>query len=169
MKVTSQKGGAIGRNPVVDVGVLRMRWALTLTLTLVAAWLIIETVGFSHGAADAIGLAFGIGLAACGAISFLVSLRRGAQKKQFLSRGLRVAYWDALAAVVTIVGVWQIVATQVFSKSAGAWLTFANGCFLLGLAVIGLVLHELSTERVVHALEVIGTRGEQREEAHAGV
>jgi hypothetical protein len=34
------------------------------------------------------------------------------------------------------------------------WLSFAGGLAVTGLALVGLTLHELSVERVVHSLEV---------------
>lgn len=46
----------------------------------------------------------------------------------------------------------------VFGGATSRWLSFADGCAMLALAVVGLVLHELSTERVVHSLEVIDSR-----------
>ena len=61
----------------------------------------------------------------------------------------------------------------VFSGATTRWLGFADGCGLLGLAIAGLVLHELSTERVVHSLEVIDARASgtsveaEREPVHA--
>lgn len=59
-----------------------------------------------------------------------------------------------LDATVGILGTWTIVASLVFSGSVVTWLGFASGVALVGLALIGLTLHELYTERVVHSLEV---------------
>lgn len=60
----------------------------------------------------------------------------------------------ALDGTIGLLGVWTIVASLVFAGSAVTWLGFASGVALVGLALIGLTLHELSTERVVHSLEV---------------
>jgi hypothetical protein len=46
------------------------------------------------------------------------------------------------------------VASIVFSASVVTWLGFASGIGFVGLALIGLTLHELHTERVVHAFDV---------------
>ena len=61
-----------------------------------------------------------------------------------------------LDAALTILGAWTIVASLVFAGSTITWLGFASGCAFVALALAGLVLHEVSTERVVHSLEVSG-------------
>ena len=66
-------------------------------------------------------------------------------------RGLAQRTLDGLIAVL---GAWTIVASLVFSGSTVTWLGFASGITFVALAVIGLTLHELSTERVVHSFEV---------------
>jgi membrane-associated phospholipid phosphatase len=60
----------------------------------------------------------------------------------------------ALDGTIGILGAWTIVASLVFSGSVVTWLGFATGAALVGLALIGLTLHELYTERVVHSFEV---------------
>jgi hypothetical protein len=60
----------------------------------------------------------------------------------------------SLDATIGILGAWTIVASLVFSGTVVTWLGFATGVALVGLAVIGLTLHELYTERVVHSFEV---------------
>jgi hypothetical protein len=60
----------------------------------------------------------------------------------------------ALDGIIGLLGAWTIVASLVFSGTVVTWLGFASGVGFLALAVIGLTLHELYTERVVHSLEV---------------
>jgi hypothetical protein len=43
----------------------------------------------------------------------------------------------------------------VFNASVNRWLTLANGLLIAALAFAGLVAHEVSSERVVHILEVV--------------
>jgi cation transport ATPase len=59
-----------------------------------------------------------------------------------------------LDGLVAILGVWTIVASLVFSGTVVTWLGFASGAAFVALALIGLTLHELYTERVVHSIEV---------------
>jgi hypothetical protein len=60
----------------------------------------------------------------------------------------------SLDGTIGILGAWTIVASVVFSGSVVTWLGFASGAALVGLALIGLTIHELYTERVVHSFEV---------------
>ena len=71
-----------------------------------------------------------------------------------------------LDALIGILGAWTVVASLVFVGSTVIWLGFASGAGLVALAVIGLTLHELTTERVVHSFEV--TTATEREFAHVG-
>jgi hypothetical protein len=73
-----------------------------------------------------------------------------------------------LDAAIGILGAWTIVASLVFSGSVVTWLGFASGGGLLALALAGLTLHELSTERVVHSFE-LGAPVEERGELHTPV
>ena len=66
----------------------------------------------------------------------------------------RGAAQRGLDGAIGILGAWTIVAALVFGGSVVTWLGFASGAAFVGLALIGLALHELSTERVVHSIEV---------------
>jgi hypothetical protein len=68
-------------------------------------------------------------------------------------RGRGVAQ-RSLDGALAILGAWTIVASLVFSGSVVTWLGFASGAAFVALAFIGLTLHELYTERVVHSFEV---------------
>lgn len=62
--------------------------------------------------------------------------------------------------VFSLLAAWTIIASAVFAGTALMWLGFASGVGLVVLAVAGLTLHELSTERVVHSLELHGSTRE---------
>ncbi len=70
-----------------------------------------------------------------------------------------------LDAIIALLGAWTVVASLVFSGAAITWLGFASGAAFVVLAVAGLALHELKTERVVHSFEV--SRSDERELAGA--
>jgi len=129
---------------------MRSRFFLTEALALIAGFLIIVTQAFGSGAAEWIG--FGCGVAALAVCASLLvdSARRH-----------RGPSWLALASVGLVIAGWNIVASLVFSAPAAIWLMFGNGCGLLALALAGLTLHEVSTERVVHSLEVGDSAREQ--------
>ena len=67
----------------------------------------------------------------------------------------------ALDGTIGILGAWTIVASLVFSGGVVTWLGFASGAAIVGLALIGLTLHELYTERVVHSFEVSAPAAER--------
>jgi hypothetical protein len=58
-----------------------------------------------------------------------------------------------LDAVAAVLAAWTIVETLVFAGTLMVWLTFGAAAGMVAIAAAGLVVHELSTERVVHALE----------------
>jgi predicted TIM-barrel enzyme len=60
-----------------------------------------------------------------------------------------------LGGAMASIAVWEIVAAAVFQPSVSRWLTLADGLVIGALACTGLVLHEVSRERVVHVLEVV--------------
>jgi hypothetical protein len=59
-----------------------------------------------------------------------------------------------LDALIALLGAWTIVAAVVFSGSTLKWVSFTDAVALAVLATAGLLVHEMSTERVVHELSV---------------
>jgi hypothetical protein len=60
----------------------------------------------------------------------------------------------ALDGVLAVLGAWTVVEALIFDGNDLKWWSFASAAALAGLAAIGLALHEMSTERVVHELSV---------------
>jgi hypothetical protein len=155
-------------NPLLNVAALRLRFTLSLSVMLLAGWVIVETLAFSPSAQRWISFACGILAVVFGAASYAGYRLRSRDAKQSVvipSLGYRFTPWQLLSGSVTVLGIWQIVETLVFTNMQTRWLTFANACALLILALVGLVVHEFSTERVVHVLEVAGLR--PRAEEHS--
>jgi hypothetical protein len=147
----------IRMNPMVNVAVLRARYFVALVLALVGGFMVVESFAFSTGTAASISFALGIATAAIGVGFYVMRLRSPKQVVAMFGDRIHLIVWDVLALAFTVLGAWNIVQSLVFGTSTARWLTFADGLGLLGLSLAGLVLHELSTERVVHALEVVGT------------
>lgn len=61
---------------------------------------------------------------------------------------------NSLDVIIGVLGAWTIVASLVFAGATVTWLGFASGAAFAALALAGLTLHELQTERVVHSLEI---------------
>jgi hypothetical protein len=90
---------------------------------------------------------------AAAAVALLLSAAAVLRSRGNAQRGLDV--------IVGILGAWTIVASLVFSGSVVTWLGFASGVAFVAIGFIGLTLHELYTERVVHSIEVRTTDAER--------
>lgn len=115
------------------------RFLTNITLSLLAAFLVVVSLVWAP--ATSMWIMLGVGIAAVAFASAALLPGRGLSQR-------------VLDGAIGILGAWTIVASLVFAGSTVTWLAFASGVAFVGLATIGLVLHELSTERVVHSLEV---------------
>jgi hypothetical protein len=60
----------------------------------------------------------------------------------------------ALDGAIVVLGAWTVFAAFAFEGTNLEWWSFGSACALAALATIGLVVHEMNTERVVHELSV---------------
>ncbi|QEC48562.1 hypothetical protein FSW04_13950 [Baekduia soli] len=60
----------------------------------------------------------------------------------------------ALDGLIGVLGAWTVIEAFSFEASDLKWWSLASACALVGLAGLGLILHEMRTERVVHELSV---------------
>ena len=86
-------------------------------------------------------LMLGAGAAAIGLATAAALPRRGLAQR-------------SLDGIIAALGAWTVVASLVFAGTVVTWLGLASGAGFVALALAGLTLHELSTERVVHSFEV---------------
>jgi peptidoglycan/LPS O-acetylase OafA/YrhL len=124
---------------------MRTHFVSRLALLLVAAFLVLASQVWLSGTIEWLFIVGGIAmilLAAADMADGDVNARR-------------------LDAVIGLLGVWSIVEAIAFDGSDLKWISFATALAGAVLAVIGLALHESSTERVVHELTVT-----PREAAH---
>jgi drug/metabolite transporter (DMT)-like permease len=114
------------------------------------AWLAIGVAGaFLIVASDAF-----TSLATIAWLAFAISIGT-----LLVSAGIAYRYRNHVPTLVTsivtaVVSAWTIVASLVFSLPVVQNLAFAGSLALAGLALAGLTIHELSSERVTHSLEV---------------
>ena len=141
-------------NPLVDVQALRTRWSLTLALAIGGAFLVVDSFAWSPGMASDIGFAVSIGMLPVG-LALLMPARRTPQYLSVPARDLRVAAWEVISMMAITIAGWNVVQSRIWDGGTARWLTFADGLAMVGVALAGLILHELSTERVVHSLEVV--------------
>jgi hypothetical protein len=119
---------------------MRSRFLTNMVLVVLGGFVAIASMAF--GVSVFTWLMFGAGI---------VALTLAAPAITVLARGRPQRGLDG---VISLLGVWTIVASMVFGGLAITWLGFASGVALIALALAGLTLHELSTERVVHSFEV---------------
>jgi len=128
---------------------MRIRYFSFLSLALAAGFLVVASQAFAL--LDVANLALGVGIG-----MLVVSLATAIRCRRHWPSAV-----DAIAAAV--VSAWMIVASQAFSLGTVQSLTFAEALGILGLAIVGLTAHELTTERVVHSLAPHGARERQRD------
>ncbi|HEV3054852.1 MAG TPA: hypothetical protein VGX45_09380 [Solirubrobacteraceae bacterium] len=119
---------------------MSIRYIAWLVLGVAAAFLVVATAAFTLPVIDALALGVSIGML-------------------LVSSGIAAFYRSQVATLVpalaaAVVSAWTIVASQVFSEATVQNLTLASSLAIAGLALVGLTVHELSTERIVHSLEV---------------
>ena len=128
---------------------LGIRYASYLLTALVAGFIVVVTQAFAPSTAA--WIAFGAGV-------FFIAAAFGQATWTTLPH--RVVHFGTL-----VLGVLIVIESLLASGSAVQWLSFAGALGVLALSLIGLTIHELSTERVVHSLEVSGQKTNARQPA----
>jgi hypothetical protein len=135
----------------------RQRFVFNLSALGVALMLLLAAVAFGPRAGKWVGL--GVGIAGCVASLLFVALlaheRRLSGRVELRLLGRRIDVFSLLGGVMASIAIWEIVAAAVFQPRISRWLTLADGLMIAVLACAGLILHEISQERVVHVLEVV--------------
>ena len=135
----------------------RQRFIFSLSALLAAVLLIVAAAAFGPGAVRGVGLGIGSGGCALSLlfVAVLVHHRRLEGHPELWLFGHGMSLWSGLAGATASVAIWEIVGAAVFNPSVSRWLTLANGLVIAILACAGLIAQELSTERVVHVIEVV--------------
>ena len=127
---------------------MSIRYLTNLTILTLGALVVVVSQAFA--VSTFMWLMFGAGIA---------TLAIAGPALAIPSRGLTQRGLDGL---IGLLGAWTIVASMVFAGATITWLGFAAGIALFALAIVGLTLHELTTERVVHSIEVSGPATTER-------
>lgn len=109
-------------------------------------FLIVAVFAWPAPTVATLGFAVSIALAVFGLTMVVMAASGGA-------RGERIGV-SALGALTCVIAGWTIIASLVFAPATARWLIFASACAHVALSMMSLVIHEVSTERVVHHLEV---------------
>lgn len=120
---------------------MSLRFALGSLFAVAGGFLAVTS--FTFAPATASWLAFGVGTGVT-VLAAAALAKRGATITS-------VGYAAAFA-----VGLWSLIAALIFTGDTLSWLVFADAVALVAVALADLGLHEISTERVVHTLDVHG-------------
>jgi hypothetical protein len=118
---------------------LSSRFLLDSLYLVAGAFLTVAAVAWSAGRAGWTAFGVSLGIAAIAAASAAVTKKTPHR----LGHGL-----------VALAAVWSVIAALVFSGSLLSWFVFGDAIAVGVLALADLASHELTTERVVHSLEV---------------
>ena len=118
---------------------LSSRYALDTTAVLAGGFLAVSAMAFSAPVAGWLGFGVSTGVAVLAGTGAVLARRTGQQ---------------AGHGLLALVGLWSLVAALVFSGTALTWLVFADALGVVLFALADLTAHELTTERVVHQLDV---------------
>ncbi|HZU59859.1 MAG TPA: hypothetical protein VE983_02775 [Solirubrobacteraceae bacterium] len=135
----------------------RQRFFFNLGALGASVLLITASVAFGPGAVKGVGLGIGAGgcLFSLLFVAALVHTRRPAGHPEVWLFGHGLSLWSALGGMMASLAIWEIVQAAVFQPDVSRWLTLANGVVIAMLACAGLIAHEISTERVIHVIEVV--------------
>jgi hypothetical protein len=126
---------------------LSSRFLLDSLFVVAGAFLTVAAMAWSAGTAGWTAFGVSTGITVIAAVS--AALARKTSVK--LGHGL-----------IGLVALWSLAAALAFSGSALTWLVFADAIVVGALALIDLGMHEATTERIVHQLEVHDTTREGR-------
>lgn len=126
--------------------IMSSRYLSNLALVLGAGFLLVATQAFAPITVAWLTFAIAIGAAL---VSIPAMLGRTSDR--------------VLGGLVGVLSAWTIVASLVFAPATVLWLGFASAIAYVAFGVGGLTIHELTTERVVHSLEVEHAPAGERE------
>jgi hypothetical protein len=117
------------------------RFISNVALAVAGAFVVVASQTFTPSVTG--WLTFGVSLGALALLAVVQLDRARGSIQRMLDAGI-----GALA-------LWSAVASVVFTGTTLTWWSLAEGIGFVALAVVGLVAHELRTERIVHAFEAI--------------
>ncbi len=132
---------------------MSQRFISNVALAVAGAVVVVSTQAFAPQTTG--WVTFGVSL---GALALLAMTNRGRSYERIQS---------VLDAAIALLALWSAVASVVYSGTTLKWLSLAEGLAFVGLAVAGLIVHEVRTERVVHSLEAVPTESADQDQLQA--
>ena len=121
---------------------LSTRFGVDVLGILAGGFLAVTAVAFTAPTAGWVGFGVFTGLTVLGGLGAVLATRRGARTGH---------------GALGLVGLWSLIAALVFTGGTLTALLFADALAVALVALVDLAAHEMTTERVVHQLEVHNT------------
>ncbi|HXT92276.1 MAG TPA: hypothetical protein VN714_23825 [Trebonia sp.] len=118
---------------------LSSRFLFDSLFVVAGAFLTVASMAWAANTAGWTAFGVSVGVAALAALSVALT-RKGSQR--------------AGHSLVGLIAIWSVIASLVFSGSLLTWFVFADAIALGVAALADLAVHEATTERIVHQLEV---------------
>jgi hypothetical protein len=118
---------------------MRIEFISRLALLLAAGFLVVASQVWTGGTLEWLFIVGGVVMIALSAVG--LASDRAPQR--------------ALDSLLALLGIWSIVQAIVFTGDTLEWVSFATAVGAALIATVGLTLHEMTTERVVHELSVV--------------
>lgn len=118
---------------------LSSRFSLDSLFVIAGGFLAVASMAWASGTAGWTAFGVSTGIAVIAAVSAALARKTGH----------RIGH-----GVIAVVGLWSLIAALVFSGSVLTWLVFADAIAVGVLGLADLAIHEATTERIVHQLEV---------------
>jgi len=146
-------------------------WLAHTSLAVGGAFVVLMTYALAAGAhsASVRGLAFGIGVAAAPVALAALGERLATWRAGRDDRDAGIVGAIALTACSAAVAIALIVTMVLSTGDVARWVAFGLGCGLAGFSLLASGLHELTSERVRHELEVSAVPSRTIREPGAGI
>ncbi len=131
---------------------LSPRYVLDVLFLIGGAFLVVAAMTFSAPVTGWLAFSVSVGLTVLAGTSAIVARRYGRKIGHSL---------------IGAVGLWSLIAALIFSGTLLTWLVFADAIALAVVALADLTAHEVTTENVVHRLEVTTAPAEMTRRAAA--
>ena len=120
---------------------LSSRFVTDIALMTGGAFLVAAALAFSPPVAGWLGFAVSTGFAVLAMASLAVARSTG---------------WRIGHGLAGLIALWSLSAALIFTGTTLTWLVLADAIALAAVALADLTAHEVTTENVVHRLEVTG-------------
>jgi cytochrome b len=130
---------------------MRANYFTNLAYLLAAGFLVVVSRAFTPSVAGWIAFGVSTGIVVIGLASVMLTSKRVPQLGH---------------AAIVVMALWSLIAALVFTGGVLGWLVFADALAVGAVALVNLGIHEFSTERVVHELQIVAPQSSTSQMQH---